>query len=89
MCIDTVVVTIDANEGSLEKGSEMDFMNNFVIRLIVCVVAMLVIWNLVFYLMETFLWHGTWTFSIIWGLILPVVMGIIEAVLMKPADQKQ
>lgn len=67
----------------------MDFMNNIVIRLIVYIVATVIIWNIVFYLMETFLWHGTWTFSIVWGLILPVVVATIEAIMIKPKGQKE
>ena len=65
----------------------MPYPENFVVRLIICIVGMVAIWNLVFFLMDTFLWHQTFQFDVVLGLIVPVVVGVIEAYTWKPKEE--
>jgi hypothetical protein len=62
---------------------------NFALRLIVCVAAMIAVWNLMFFLLDTFLFHETWKFSLFWGLVAPIIAGVYEAITWKPKDESK
>lgn len=63
----------------------MPYPENFVVRLLVCIVGMTAIMLAVRFVMSTFIFHETYTFQVT-QLIVPVVAGIAEAFVWKPKD---
>lgn len=58
-------------------------------RLFICVVINFLLFNLLSYAFETFILHQTWTFGILWCVIIPVIFGVVEAVNWKLKDDKE
>ena len=65
----------------------MPYPENFVVRLIICIVGMFAIWMGVNYILDVFIHHGEFTVNII-DIVAPLVAGIAEAFVWKPKETK-
>ena len=64
----------------------MPYPENFVIRLIVCILGMLAIWIGVRFILDVVISHEEFVIRPI-SLAIPVVMGVVEAFVWKPKDK--
>ncbi|MBO7674289.1 MAG: hypothetical protein J6S63_04705 [Atopobiaceae bacterium] len=64
----------------------MPYPENFVVRLLICIVGMCAIWVLGSFISTVLIHHETFNLSVT-QLIVPVVLGIIETFLWKPKDK--
>lgn len=66
----------------------MPYPKNFAVRLIICVVSFLVIFNGIYYLMDTFVRHQAFDFRPIWNVAIPVIGGVVQAMNWKDPAEK-
>lgn len=64
----------------------MPYPENFVVRLLICIVGMCAIWVLGSFISTVLIQHETFNLSVT-QLIIPVILGIIETFLWKPKDK--
>lgn len=60
---------------------------NFAVRLILCILLLLLIWNGSYYLMHVVVWHEAFEFDAMRQLIMPIVCGVVMAFTWKPKAQ--
>ena len=65
----------------------MPYPENFVVRLIICIVGMFAIWMGVQFIMNVLIFHDAFTIRP-FDIIAPLGMGIVEAFVWKPKDKK-
>ena len=65
----------------------MPYPENFVVRLIVCIVGMLAIWIGVRFIMDVVIFHDPFEIKAT-TLIIPIAMGVVEAFVWKPKEKK-
>ena len=65
----------------------MPYPENFVVRLIICVVGMFAIWFGVQFVKDVLIFHEEFSFEAI-DFIVPAVCGVIEAFVWKPKEKK-
>ena len=65
----------------------MPYPENFVIRLIICLVGMFALWFALQFVIDVLVHHEAFTVGPI-DIIVPVVCGVLEAFLWKPKDKK-
>ena len=61
------------------------YIENFVLRLLFCIVGMFAIWRGAKYLSRTFILHEPFTFGVI-DVLVPLVTGVIETFSWKPKN---
>ena len=66
----------------------MPYPKNFAVRLIICVVGFLVIFNGIYYLMDTFVRHQAFNFRPIWNVAIPAFCGVLQAMNWKDPAEK-
>ncbi|MBR3226781.1 MAG: hypothetical protein IKF78_15815 [Atopobiaceae bacterium] len=64
----------------------MPYPENFVVRLIVCIIGMLAIWIGVRFILDVVISHEEFVIRPI-SLAIPVVLGVVEAFVWKPKDK--
>ncbi len=64
----------------------MPYPENFVVRLIVCILGMLAIWIGIRFIMDVVIFHDEFSIKPI-TLAIPVVLGVVEAFVWKPKDK--
>lgn len=64
----------------------MPYPENFVIRLIVCILGMFAIWFAVQFVLDVLIHHESFEIHAI-DIIVPIAMGVVEAFVWKPKEQ--
>lgn len=62
------------------------FIDNFFLRLLFCIFLAVAAANLGIYVREVVFSHGTYTFELIRGLLFPLGLGVLAALLWKPKE---
>lgn len=65
----------------------MPYPENFVVRLLICVVGMYAIWFGVQFILDVVVFHGEFKVNAI-DIIVPLAVGVIEAFVWKPKEKK-
>ena len=65
----------------------MPYPENFVVRLIICIVGMYAIWMGVQFITDVLIRHEAFGLNVI-DIIAPLVLGIIEAFVWKPKEKR-
>ncbi len=65
----------------------MPYPENFVVRLLICVVGMYAIWFGVQFILDVVVFHDEFTVNAI-DIIVPLAVGVIEAFVWKPKEKK-
>lgn len=65
----------------------MPYPENFVVRLLICIVGMYAIWFGVQFILDVVVFHDEFTVNAI-DIIVPLVVGVIEAFVWKPKEKK-
>lgn len=65
----------------------MPYPENFVVRLIICIVGMYAIWMGAQFVKDVIIFHEAFSVDMI-DIIAPLVVGIVEAFVWKPKEQK-
>ena len=61
------------------------YIENFVLRLLFCIVGMYVVWIAIQYIMDTLIFHEPFGLGLI-DYVVPAIMGVIEAISWKPKN---
>lgn len=64
----------------------MPYPENYVVRLIICVVGMLALWLAAHYIGAVFIRHEAFTIGA-FDIIVPAIMGVIESFAWKPKNK--
>ncbi len=65
----------------------MPYPENFVVRLIICIVGMYAIWFGVQFILDVLVFHDEFKVNAI-DIIVPLAVGVIEAFVWKPKEKK-
>ena len=65
----------------------MPYPENFVVRLLICLVAMFAIWFGISYVIDVFVHHEAFSVGPI-DIIVPIACGVVEAFVWKPKEKK-
>ena len=65
----------------------MPYPENFVVRLLICIVGMYAIWFGVQFILDVVVFHDEFTVNA-FDIIVPLVVGVIEAFVWKPKEKK-
>ena len=66
----------------------MPYPENFVVRLIICVVGMFLIWFGVQFIKDVLIFHEEFTVDLPVDILVPAACGVIEAFVWKPKEKK-
>ena len=65
----------------------MPYPENFIVRLLICLVGMFAIWFAATYVIQVLIQHDAFTVGPI-DIIVPAACGVVEAFVWKPKEQK-
>ena len=65
----------------------MPYPENFVVRLIICIVGMYAIWFGVQFILDVLVFHDEFKVNAI-DIIVPLAVGVVEAFVWKPKEKK-